>query len=108
ASRRFTLHGNAWLGQAMGHHFAHIVQFRDVRGWGAWAQAGVNLTSTWSIWAFAGTDDPDDEDEDDVPLERQRSIQLMPMIRWQANQLAFGLEWLHSRTDWAVAPEERK
>ena len=31
----------------------------------------------------------------------------MPMIRWQANQLAFGLEWLHSRTDWLAAPEER-
>lgn len=107
ASGRFTLHGNAWLGQAMGHHFGHIVQFRDVGGWGAWAQAGVSLTDTWSLWAFAGTDDPDDEDEDGVPLERTRSIQLMPMIRWQANQLAFGLEWLHSRTDWLAAPEER-
>ncbi len=108
ASGPVTLHGNAWLGQAMGHHFAHIVQFRDVRGWGAWAQAGLNITDTWSVWAFAGTDDPDDEDEDGVPLERQRSIQLMPMIRWQANQLAFGLEWLHSRTDWLAEPEERK
>lgn len=108
AAGRLTVHGNAYLGQAMGHHFAHVVQFRDVRGWGAWMQAGVNLTDTWSIWGFAGTDDPDDEDENGIPLERQRSIQLMPMLRWQANQLAFGLEWMHSRTNWSVAPEERQ
>src|SRR5690606_8098399 len=63
ARGRLTVHGNAWLGQAMGHHFGNIIQFRDVGGWGAWAQAGLNLTERWSVWGFAGTDDPDDEDE---------------------------------------------
>lgn len=105
---RLTVHGNAWLGQAMGHHFGNIIQFRDVGGWGAWAQAGVNLTERWSVWGYAGTDDPDDEDEDGVPLERQRSVQLVPMVRYQLPQLAFGLEWLHSRTDWFEAPVERR
>jgi hypothetical protein len=102
-----TLHGNAWIGQAMGHHFGNIIQFRDVKGWGGWVQAGVNLTNRLSVWGYAGTDDPDDEDEAAAPLERQRSVLFVPMVRLQFPQLAFGLEWMHSRTDWAAAPTER-
>ena len=107
ASGRFMLHGNAWLGKSMGHHFGNIIQFRDVEGWGAWAQASFNFTSQWSLWGFAGTDNPDDEDENGIALERTSSVQFMPMLRFQSGQLAFGLEWLHSRTDWTIAPVER-
>lgn len=107
ASGRFTLHGNAYIGKAMGHHFGNIIQFRDVQGWGAWAQAGYNVSDHWSVWGFAGTDDPDDTDEDGVALERTGSMQLVPMLRFQSGQLAFGLEWLHSKTDWTAAPQER-
>jgi hypothetical protein len=107
-TRRLTLHGNAYYGRAMGHHFAHIIQFRDVKGWGAWAQAGLNVGEHWSVWGFAGTDDPEDVDENGVALERTRSIQLVPMLRLQLGQLFFGAEWLHSRTDWTAAPAERK
>lgn len=107
ATGKFTLHGNAWMGRAMGHHFGNIIQFRDVEGWGAWAQAGYNFTPRWSIWGWAGMDNPDDVDEDGVPLERTESVQFIPMLRFQAGQLAFGLEWLHSRTDWTAAPVER-
>ncbi|HEY0671687.1 MAG TPA: hypothetical protein VGD27_05445 [Longimicrobiales bacterium] len=105
---RLTLHGNAWLGQAMGHHFGNIIQFRDVEGWGAWAQAGFNFTPRWSLWGFVGTDDPDDTDEAGLPLDRTGSLQIVPMLRFQAGQLAFGLEWLHSRTDWTALPTERE
>jgi hypothetical protein len=101
-SGRLTLHGNAYVGRAMGHHFGNIIQFRDVKGWGAWGQAGVNLSSRWSIWGFAGTDDPDDEDEAGVSLERTGSVQFVPLLRFQAAPLAFGVEWLHSKTDWVV------
>ena len=107
AAGKVTLHGNAWIGQAMGHHFGNIIQFRDVQGWGAWAQAGYNFTPRWSVWGFAGTDNPDDVDENDVALERTSSVQFMPMLRYQAGQIAFGLEWLHSRTDWSAVPLER-
>jgi hypothetical protein len=103
----FTLHGNAYFGKAMGHHFGNIIQFRDVEGWGAWVQLGVNVTERWSVWGFAGMDDPDDVDEAGVALERTKSVQLMPMIRYQAGPLAFGLEWLHSQTDWTALPQER-
>ena len=107
SSGRLTLHGNAWVGRAMGHHFGNIIQFRDVQGWGAWAQAGLNLTNRLSVWGFIGTDDPDDTDENGVALERTRSMQVVPMVRLQFEQLAFGAEWLHSKTDWTAAPTER-
>ena len=107
ASGRLTLHGNAYLGRAMGHHFGNIIQFRDVDGWGAWLQAGVNLSQHWSSWGFAGTDDPDDSDDAGLPLDRTSSVQLVPMLRFQAGPLAFGLEWLHSKTDWSTDPTER-
>lgn len=107
ASAKLTVHGNAWIGRAMGHHFGSIIQFRDVEGWGAWLQAGYNFTPRWSLWGFAGTDDPDDTDENGNALERTASVQFLPLLRFQAGQLAFGLEWLHSRTDWTAAPRER-
>jgi hypothetical protein len=91
----------------MGHQFGNIIQFRAVEGWGAWAQAGLDLTSRWSVWAFAGTDDPDDTDSAGLPLERTNSVQLVPMLRYQTGPLALGLEWLHSRTEWSAAPVER-
>ncbi|MGQ0814857.1 MAG: hypothetical protein ACT4O1_10385 [Gemmatimonadota bacterium] len=102
ASGRFTLHGNAYVGKAMGHHFANIIQFRDVKGWGAWAQLGFNVTKRWSVWGWAGTDNPDNEDESGRALDRTESVQYVPMLRFQSGQLAFGLEWLHSKTDWVV------
>ena len=104
---RLTLHGNAYTGRAMGHHFGHIIQFRDVEGWGAWAQAGFNITQRWSLWGFIGTDDPDDRDDAGALIDRTRSVQLAPMLRFQAGQLAFGLEWLHSQTDWIALPRGR-
>ncbi len=104
---RVTLHGNVYTGRAMGHHFAHIIQFRDVKGWGAWAQAGFNLTQRASVWGFIGTDDPEDRDDAGVLIDRTRSVQLVPMLRYQAGQLAFGLEWLHSQTDWVALPRGR-
>jgi hypothetical protein len=107
APTRFTLHGNAYYGRAMGHHFGNIIQFRDVEGWGAWVQAGFNVTSRWSVWGFAGTDDPDDTDDEGLPLARKNSVQLVPMLRYQTGPLAFGLEWLHSKTEWFEAPVQR-
>jgi hypothetical protein len=101
-SGRVTLHGNAYVGKAMGHHFGNIIQFRDVKGWGAWGQLGFNLSSQWSVWGFAGTDNPDDEDENGIPLDRTGSIQFVPLLRYQTGPLALGMEWLHSKTDWLV------
>src|SRR5205823_10512671 len=56
----FTLHGNFYYGKGLGTQFANIAQFQpQLRGWGAWAQAGYDFTSHWSVWADYGMDQPD-------------------------------------------------
>jgi hypothetical protein len=97
-----TLQGNAYTGQAMGHHFAHIIQFGDIGGWGGWVQAGVDLTRRWSLWAYGGMDDPDDGDVVASDAERVRSWLLVPMLRYANGPYSLGLEWLHNRTDYEV------
>ena len=99
-----TLHGNAYRGKAMGHHFAHVIQFGDIEGWGAWAQLGIDFTRRWGLWFYYGTDDPDDEDVRAATAERLSSWLFVPMIRYRAGPYSLGLEWLHNRTDYVVGP----
>lgn len=103
-----TIHGNAYTGKAMGHHFAHIVQFGDIQGWGAWGQAGLDLTSRWSVWLYYGVDNPDDDDVTGSN-ERLQSALLSPMLRFKVGPYSTGLEWLHSWVDYRVGggTEER-
>src|SRR5439155_1223208 len=59
APSKLTLHGNFYYGKALGQHFAHIEQQGNIRGWGAWAQAGYDFDPHWSLWAHYGMDQPD-------------------------------------------------
>lgn len=93
-----TIHGNVYTGRAMGHHAAHISQFGDIRGRGAWAQLGISPGRRWSTWSFFGTDDPRDEDLD--PDSRLRNRVFAQMVRFEDGPFAAGLEWLHARTLW--------
>jgi hypothetical protein len=97
-----TIHGNAYSGTAMGHHFAHIIQFGDIDGWGAWGQAGFELTDRWSIWLYYGVDNPDDEDFSTAG-DRQQSALLVPMIRFKVGPYSTGLELLKSWVDYRTA-----
>src|SRR5439155_8670669 len=46
----FTLHGSVYYGKGLGSQFGMITQFQpQIRGWGAWAQAGYDFTSHWSV-----------------------------------------------------------
>jgi len=58
APGHLTVHGNFYYGKAIGQQFAHITQTApaqgDIRGWGAWAQAGYDFTPHWSFLAFYG------------------------------------------------------
>lgn len=97
-----TVHGNAYTGKAMGHQFAHIVQFGDIQGWGAWAQAGFDLSSRWSLWLYYGMDNPDDEDFS-AAGDRQKSALLVPMIRFKVGPYSTGLELMKSWVDFRTA-----
>lgn len=101
---------NGHYGKAMGHQFAQIVQFGDIKGWGAWAQLGYTLNPRWSIWGFFGTERPDSTNLANnavtdangaaiaVAARRFSSWLVVPMIRYRSGAYALGLEWLHNET----------
>lgn len=101
-SGAITLHGNAYRGKAMGHQFAHVVQFGDIEGWGAWGQAGIDVTRHLSVWLYYGTDNPDDADVRASAGDRLRSWLVVPMLRFKAGPYSLGAEWLHNRTDYVL------
>jgi hypothetical protein len=106
---------NGYYGKAMGHQFAQIVQFGDIKGWGAWAQLGYTLNPKWSIWGFFGTERPDQADitnnavtEADgtaiaLAARRFSSWLVVPMVRYKSGPYALGLEWLHNEVQ--VGPD---
>ena len=103
-SGAITLQGNAYTGQAMAQQFAHIVQFGDIDGWGAWFQAGIDFTRHLGFWAFYGIDDPDDADVRASGNDRLVSWLFSPMLRFKAGPYSLGLEWLYNQTDYSLGP----
>ena len=116
---RVRLQGNAYTGKAMGHHFASLIQFGDIASWGAWGQAGFNLTPRWSVWGYVGFEDPDDDDvaaaalvadADEAVFVRGgggiESLLFAPMLRYRSGPYQAGLEWLRSRTSYLTPTGE--
>lgn len=106
-----TVHGNAYVGRGMGHHFGQIIQFGDLGGWGGWAQVGYTLNNRWSVWGYYGTERPTEDDINDATItvteangttvlapaaRRLRSWLFVPMIRYASGPYSIGAEWLHS------------
>jgi hypothetical protein len=91
--------GNAHIGRGMGHHFAQIIQFGDIKGWGAWGQLGYTLNPRWSLWGFYGIENPDDADVAASANTRVKSWLFVPMLRYKVGPYGFGVEWLHNETE---------
>jgi hypothetical protein len=106
APGHLTVHGNFYYGKAIGQLFGHITQTApakgDIRGWGAWAQAGYDFTPHWSFLAFYGLDQPDlarfTQDHPTVTLARQQSHVGDALLRFRAGRYALGLEYYRSVT----------
>ncbi len=103
---RFTLHGNFYVGKGLGQQFAHITQHGNVRGWGAWAQAGYEFDPHWGVWAYAGMDQPDAQqyaiDNPGLTLARQLSHDYDALLRFRAGRYALGLEYFRAVTLWST------
>jgi hypothetical protein len=102
-----TLHGSAYSGKAVGQHLAHITQFGDIRGWGAWAQAGFAFNPSWSAWTYYGVDRPDEDKVIGVfPTQASRlNNQLSTlMLRYASGPYQMGVEWLRAETEWSLPP----
>jgi cell division protein FtsB len=93
---RFLIHGNVYTSQAAGQQFTAITQFGDISDWGAWLQVGFDVSQSWSLFAFHGIADPDDDDvlEWVGPSGRVENEQSAFMIRWKRKQYQLGLEYL--------------
>ena len=114
APGHLTVHGNFYYGKAVGQLFAHITQSApaqgDIRGWGAWAQAGYDFTPHWSFWGFYGMDQPDyarfalDHPTVVGGLPRQLSHVGDALLRFRAGRYALGLEYYRSVTRWNTGP----
>jgi len=112
APGHLTLHGNVYYGRAIGQLFGHITQTApaegDIRGWGAWGQAGYDFTPHWSLWGYYGLDLPNltrfAQDHPTVTLLRQRSHVADALLRFRAGRYAIGFEYYRSMTDWSTGP----
>jgi len=100
----FTLHGSFYYGKGLGSQFGMITQFQpQIRGWGAWAQAGYDFTSHWSVWADYGIDQPDYarfNRETLGTLARQLTHTGSALLRFRAGRYAAGLEYFRNVTRW--------
>jgi hypothetical protein len=102
----------AYTGKNLAPFVANLVQFQnDDRGnvheWGAWGQLGFNFTPQLSVWAFAGTSDPNDTDIRNAGLTRLQNRTYSGMLRYLEGGFMIGLEWLHwvTNTTNAGTPE---
>jgi len=93
----WTILAGAYRGRAIGHLGGHVAQLADIRGAGAWIQAGYALPAGWSIWGFGGVDSPDSEDIGSGGILQNQTSLLM--LRHDAGRFSTGLEWQHVRTD---------
>ena len=100
----FTLHGSFYYGKGLGSQFGMITQFQpQIRGWGAWGQAGYDFTAHWSVWADYGIDQPDYArftTETGGTLARQLNHVGSALLRFRAGRYAAGLEYFRSVTHW--------
>ena len=99
------LQGNAWYGKNAGPLFGHVLQLStnpntqgDIFGYGAWGQVGFNFSKEFSVWYMLGLDHPLYSSVFANNLAVMRNMNQVGMIRYQAGNFAFGLEWLYSRT----------
>jgi len=102
----FTVHGSFYYGKGLGSQFGMLTQFQpQIRGWGAWAQAGYDFTSHWSVWADYGIDQPDYarfNRETLGTLGRQLTHVGSALLRFRAGRYAAGLEYFRNVTRWST------
>lgn len=105
------LAANFYTGQAIGNLFGSIAHFGDISDMGFWANAGVNLTKEFSVWAVYGMARPDEDDvrgllSATVPAVRLENDLLGAMVRYATGGYQIGVEWYQNKTLWATAAAE--
>lgn len=94
---------NGWVGQNAGQVFGHIFQMQapdkpDVFGMGIWGQVGLSLSKKWSLWAFAGIDQPDRAQARAADFSALRNVQMDGMLAYVDGPLMATLELYYFAT----------
>lgn len=79
----------------------------DVAAWGAWGQAGFNLTKQLSLWALYGVQEPDEDDAKASRFARLKNETINVQAIYRDGGYALGAEWTNFKTDtatYAAAP----
>jgi hypothetical protein len=112
-----TVQGQGYVGKNLAEFTAALGQFvrtqdRDLHEWGAWGQAGYNLTPEFSAWAFLGTCHPNYGEVEDLAgagaftraSAKLQNVTTAAMLRYMEGGYALALEYVHMRTKYLVPP----
>jgi hypothetical protein len=111
-----TIQGNAHVGQAMAHHFAQILQFGEIKGWGGWVQGTYNLNPRLSASGYYGLEQPNARDLRraapavgcGIGIACLRTSLAVYMLRYHSGPYAAGLEWLYGNTTFITTTTSRE
>jgi hypothetical protein len=127
-----TVQGQGYVGKNLAEFTTSLGQFvrtqdGDLHEWGAWGQAGYNITPEFSAWAFLGTCHPNYKEVEDLanagafstltaatnPTPAQilansrgnaklQNVTTAAMLRYMEGGYALALEYVHMRTKYLV------
>jgi hypothetical protein len=104
-----TLAATGFVGKNLSPLIGNFLQFpvngsKDVNAWGAWAQAGLNLTKELSAWYYIGTERPNENDARAAGFTRLGNMTSVGMLQYRDGGYAIGFEWIHFRTRTRTLP----
>lgn len=103
-----TLQGSAYTGRAIGQIWGNLLQFGDIRGNGAWAQAGYAFNKRLSVWFMYGYDNPNDGDVKKAVTgdSRLHNQIFVPMLKYNLGPVNISLEYFRAQTKWNTVNNE--
>ena len=118
-----TLAAAGFYGENTGGLLGNLVQFQaggatvptappaaasqDVAAWGAWGQAGFNVTKEFSLWGLYGVQEPDEKDAKAARFARLKNETINVQANYRDGGYAIGAEWTNFKTKtatYAAAP----
>jgi hypothetical protein len=102
---------NGWYGQNAGGVFGHIFQMQapglpDVHGFGIWGQVGLSLSKNFSLWGFAGIDQPNHNEALAAKFTTLRNVQIAAMFAYVNGPLMATIEWFYLATTSLAVKQE--
>ena len=99
---RVTVQGNTYWGRAIGQQMGQMAQFGDISSHGGWGQVGYHFNGQWSVWVFAGLEDPNDQELlENGGTSRLKNESWAAMTRYAKGPMSVGLECMGATTHWA-------